>query len=301
MRQNPETNRVHLYVPAPRVQSISLNGPGEHPITVTRLRSDLEDSGMTTPHLVEDAFMISIQLRDYRGDIFLRGRKLAFNRQAAGMVLMYDYQREWSAHLRSAFDCVNIHVPRSALDAVVNDRHSGTVESLRFEPGEPEPDQTILGLVQALIPALNAPNEPNQLFLDHMGWSLGAHVVKSYAEVVHVKPAGRGHLARWQERRAKELIDANLANEISLGTLAAECGLSTSHFARAFRLTTGVPPYQWLLGRRLQQAQTFLRDEDLSIAHIADLCGFSDQSHLTRVFTRATGEPPAAWRRRQVA
>jgi AraC family transcriptional regulator len=301
MRDLPETNRAQQYVPAPNVQSIMLNGPGDEPIGVTRLRSDTENAGMTEPHLIEDAFMISIQLRDYRGDIYLRDRKLSFNRQAAGMVLMYDYQREWKANLRSAFDCVNFHIPRSVLDAVVDDQRFGTVETLRFEAGVPEPDHTILGLAQALLPALDLQSESNRLFLDHMGWALGAHVVESYAEIVSLKSSSRGHLAPWQERRAKEMIDANLANEISLSTLAGECGLSTSHFARAFRLTTGVPPYQWLLRRRLDQALELLRDDYLSIAQIASLCGFSDQSHLTRVFTRAIGEPPAAWRRRRAA
>lgn len=299
MRRISGTNRSHLFVRAPSAQSIVLSGPGNLPIGVSRLRSYIEDTGVTDPHLIEDAFMISVQLKDYSGDIYLRGQKLDFDHQPARTVVIYDYHREWRAYLRSSFDCVNFHIPRAVLNAVAQDQRLRSIDMLRFAPGVPEADPTISGLVDALIPALHAPETPNLLFLSHVGWALGAHVLRTYGEATSDRTNRRGHLASWQERRAKEMIDANLGEDLTLGALAAECGLSTSHFARAFRLTTGMPPYQWLLRRRLDKVQELLREGDLSIAQIADLCGFSDQSHLTRVFTRANGEPPAAWRRRQ--
>jgi AraC family transcriptional regulator len=42
-----------------------------------------------------------------------------------------------------------------------------------------------------------------------------------------------------------------------------------------------------------------LLDSSNSIADVADACGFADQSHLTRVFSRLVGDSPAAWRRRR--
>lgn len=35
----------------------------------------------------------------------------------------------------------------------------------------------------------------------------------------------------------------------------------------------------------------------LPLSHVADLCGFVDQSHMTRVFKKMTGMPPGLWRR----
>ena len=65
----------------------------------------------------------------------------------------------------------------------------------------------------------------------------------------------RGGLSPWQERRAKEAMNANLHGDVSIAELARECGLSNSHFARAFKQATGRPPYQWLLEGRVETAQ----------------------------------------------
>jgi AraC family transcriptional regulator len=107
----------------------------------------------------------------------------------------------------------------------------------------------------------------------------------------------RGGLAPWQERRVKDLIEANLSGELPLAMLAAECGLSVSHFSRAFRQSIGTSPHRWLLRRRVELAQDRLRDPKLSLSEVGLSCGFADQSHFTRVFTGLSGMSPGAWRR----
>ncbi len=107
-----------------------------------------------------------------------------------------------------------------------------------------------------------------------------------------------GGLAKWQERRAKELIAARLSDKLSVAEVAEACGLSISHFTRAFRKSTGLTPYQWLTERRIERAQGLLmRDVDLSLSEIAVACGFADQSHFTRVFKAVVGTSPGAFRR----
>ncbi len=76
-----------------------------------------------------------------------------------------------------------------------------------------------------------------------------------------------------------------------------ECGLSVSHFSRAFRRTAGAAPHHWLMTRRVEAAKEKLRDSRLSLLDVALACGFSDQSHLTRVFAGMVGLSPGAWRR----
>ena len=61
--------------------------------------------------------------------------------------------------------------------------------------------------------------------------------------------------------------------------------------------TMGVAPHNWLLTRRVEVAKEKLRDDRLSLSDVALACGFTDQSHLTRVFTRMVGVSPGAWRR----
>jgi AraC-like DNA-binding protein len=107
----------------------------------------------------------------------------------------------------------------------------------------------------------------------------------------------RGGLAPWQVRRAKEILCANLDGRVPLKEVAQECRLSVSHFSRAFRCSLGVAPHNWLLTRRVELAKEKLRDDRLSLSDVALACGFADQSHLTKVFTRIVGVSPGAWRR----
>ena len=109
------------------------------------------------------------------------------------------------------------------------------------------------------------------------------------------RPA-RGGLAPLQERRAMEILRANIKRGVALKEVARECGLSVSYFSHAFRRTLGVAPHKWLIEQRVVLSKEKLRD-GLSLSDVATECGFSDQSHLTRVFRQTVGVSPAAWRR----
>ena len=109
----------------------------------------------------------------------------------------------------------------------------------------------------------------------------------------------RGGLAPWQMQRATKLMTANLRERVPLSQLAARCGLSMRHFARAFRQSTGVSPHRWLLNHRVEHAKELLRNPTMSLVEIALACGFADQSHFTRTFTTLAAVGPGLWRRMQ--
>ena len=92
-------------------------------------------------------------------------------------------------------------------------------------------------------------------------------------------------------------MEARLEGELRLDELAREVGLSTSHFIRSFRESKGKTPYQFLLERRVQRAQTLMRDPGASLTEIARSSGFADQHHLARVFRNITGITPTTYRR----
>lgn len=99
-------------------------------------------------------------------------------------------------------------------------------------------------------------------------------------------------------------LSAHFANcggrRLSIREMADVVGLSESWFATVFRQTTQMTPLQWQLLRRIEMARMLLSDTELSIADISAQLGFSDQAHLTKVFSRLTGETPAVWRRRHL-
>lgn len=92
-------------------------------------------------------------------------------------------------------------------------------------------------------------------------------------------------------------IEAHLDKSIRNEDLAALVRLNTSHFGRAFRSSFGEPPHEYVIRRRVERAQGLMLSTDAPLSSIALECGLADQSHLTRLFRRVTGESPRAWRR----
>ena len=153
-----------------------------------------------------------------------------------------------------------------------------------------------MGLAQALLPLLEEPQLASQLFLDQINLAMLTHLTQTYGGV-HFPATRKGVLAPWQEKRATELLTAHLGSQFSITDLAEACDLSRSYFIKAFKETFGRTPYRWLMEYRIAKSKELLL-KDMPIAEIAVSCGFADQSHLTRVFSEMTGEPPGNWRRR---
>ena len=100
-----------------------------------------------------------------------------------------------------------------------------------------------------------------------------------------------------QMRRAVELINGAIGEQISLLEISSALGLSQWHFARQFRKTTGLSPYQFFMRARVERARGLLED-GCPISEVAAATGFADQSHLHRYFMRFTGVTPGNVSRR---
>src|SRR5947207_3713747 len=95
--------------------------------------------------------------------------------------------------------------------------------------------------------------------------------------------------ARWNDAPSREIqqVRERLADDAarvpSLADLAQLTGLSRYQVLRRFERAYGLPPHAWLLRRRAERARVLIRD-GYSLSAAAARAGFSDQSHLTRVF-----------------
>jgi AraC-like DNA-binding protein len=105
-----------------------------------------------------------------------------------------------------------------------------------------------------------------------------------------------GGLSPGAMRRVREYVEAHLSESTGLATLAAVAGLSTHHFAREFKQSSGVTPHHYLTQKRVARAQGMLAHTDFSLSEIAYAVGFSDQSHLTRHFRQMLGITPGQYR-----
>jgi AraC family transcriptional regulator len=105
-------------------------------------------------------------------------------------------------------------------------------------------------------------------------------------------------LSRRQLKILQEMIDARFASPLSLEELSLEVGLSPGYLSRAFKISTGITPHQYILRIRVDRAKQLIQTKDYSLDEIAEHVGFADGSHMTSVFWKVTGRPPSHFRNR---
>ena len=110
---------------------------------------------------------------------------------------------------------------------------------------------------------------------------------------------GVSALCKWRLRRVLDFVEANLQDVITLTDLATAAGLTRMHFAARFKAATGLRPHDYVVQRRIEQAQTLLREPGAAIVDVALTVGFQTQAHFTTVFRRLVGQPPQMWRKSQ--
>ena len=95
-------------------------------------------------------------------------------------------------------------------------------------------------------------------------------------------------------RRSRSYIDEHWSDAISLADLSNVAGVSPFHLHRMFTRQTGMPPHAYQTQLRINHAKVLLRAGH-SLAEIASITGFADQSHLTRHFHRSVGVSPGRY------
>ncbi len=97
--------------------------------------------------------------------------------------------------------------------------------------------------------------------------------------------------------RVLAYIEEHLHEEIRLPELAAIAHVSTSYFSTVFKQINGLPPVEYVVGRRIQRAIALIRTTDMALADIATACGFNNSTNFYKAFHRVTGRTPASYRK----
>ena len=267
-------------------------------LMVTETRDDNPVPGLSGSLAREDAFLVSLKLHDYPDcELWERGKCVTKADVHAGATYLYDLKRDPRYVIDKPFHSLFFYLPRSALDGIADQFRSQRIGELTCELGIGHYDVIIRNIGASFMQGLRRPTEVNQLFIDHMMLALTAHVAQTYGGLRRNTEPARGGLAPWQAKRACERLESDLGGKVSLQHIAAELDLSVSHFSRAFRISTGLPPHQWLLQQRVKAAKQLMTVRDLPLSEIAISAGFANQSHFTRVFSERVGVSPGAWRR----
>lgn len=107
-------------------------------------------------------------------------------------------------------------------------------------------------------------------------------------------------LAPGVKHRVLEFMHENYTRKVTLAELAAVAGLSEYHFTRMFRISLSQTPHRYLQELKIREVKRRIQTPSpgkRSFAEIALDCGFTDQSHMGRVFKQLTGTTPGRFAR----
>jgi len=100
-------------------------------------------------------------------------------------------------------------------------------------------------------------------------------------------------------RHSIAFLDAHYFEPLQLDDIAQEATLSSFHFARLFKRSTGLSVMEYLLQVRLRMARHLLLQTAMPVSEIAEKCGFADASYFSRIFKRTHDATPTAYRSRK--
>jgi len=267
-------------------------------LAITRLVSDTgmpERTGSIPP---EKAFVVSVHLTPAapRGcEIWVDDRYSRVGEWPAGGVGIYDLESNPRTRNPGPVDWVHYHVPRALWDEFSDDAGLRPITDLRCRHGRVDP--VLHRLTEMILLSLDTPESFSDLFLDSFRLLFCTHVAQTYGPSFQVPTIHRGGLAPWQRRRAAELLASHLDGSIRLATLARECGLSVSHFARSFRQSFGTSAHRYLMRQRVEKSKELLTRSHRPLSEVALDAGFADQAAFSRTFKAMVGSSPGQWRR----
>ena len=194
-------------------------------------------------------------------------------------------------------DVVHVYLKQDLVERVSAEAYDRDVRGVELRDVLRVNDPVVQSIGVALADEVASDHLAGRLYADALATQLSVHLVRRYANVSFREPSVDEGLSPARARRVRDYIEAHIAEKPSLAELAAVVGASEYHFLRQFRRRFGRTPHAYVIERRVDLARRLLRRNDLSLAEIAAMSGFADQSHMTRLFQRVLGTTPAALRR----
>ncbi|MFT3791855.1 MAG: AraC family transcriptional regulator [Rudaea sp.] len=193
-------------------------------------------------------------------------------------------------------DVIHVYLTRNQLAKISAETFDRDIADVHLNDVLSAQDDVVSHGLNAIANEVQTSNIGGKLYADAVATQLSVHLLRHYANVSLCEPRSVHGLSHVQARILDSYIESNFDRQLSLEELASVTRTSASHFLRQFKTRYGMPPHAYVLKRRLEHAQNLLRRTRLPIKDISARAGFSDQSHMTRVFQRFLGTTPHQYR-----
>jgi AraC family transcriptional regulator len=213
-----------------------------------------------------------------------------FDYRAGDLALCHRHLGEWVGLMNVS------HLQLGISDAALMAGSDGAYGEVELRPSRKFADPRLSAMVAAVHAEMLAGFPSGRLFLDSVEQAMAVTLVNGHAVRHRPVQTYRGGLGSARLRRVKELVHARMEDDLSLDEMAQSVGLSTAHFARMFRKSTGETPHQFVLHQRLERAKAMLRAPDARVLDVAVACGFKTQQHFAQAFRDLWGASPTEYR-----
>ncbi len=188
------------------------------------------------------------------------------------------------------------HLQLSISDAALMASSDGAYGEVELRPSRKFANPRLSALVAAAHAEMVAGFPSGRLFLDSVEQAMAVALVKDRAARHRLVQMYRGGLGSARLRKIKELVQAKMEDDLGLDEMAQSVGLSTAHFGRMFRKSTGETPHQFVLRQRIERAKAMLRAPNARVLDVAVACGFKTQQHFAQVFRDVYRVSPTEYR-----
>lgn len=241
----------------------------------------------------DDYFLVSIQARG-QGVVRQDGRDAVL---AAGDFALYDSTRPYELLFDNAFEQIVLKLPGERLRGELHDTEALTATTVSGREGA---GHLLLGMIRTLREDIDTLQPASALAVANGVQSI---LVAGLQTLPAARAPGLSNLTAYHLARVKRRIDEQLADpSLSVGSLAAELGVSASHIHRIFK-SEPLTPSQYIWERRLEACSRDLLEPRLAGRPVADIAygrGFNDAAHFSRAFRERFGCSPREWRQQRV-
>ena len=188
------------------------------------------------------------------------------------------------------------HLQLGISDAALMACSDGAYGEVDLRPSRKFSEPRLSAMVAAVHAEMVAGFPSGRLFLDSVEQAMAVTLVNGHAVRHRPVQIYKGGLGSARLRRIKELVHVKMEDDLSLDEMAQSVGLSTAHFGRMFRKSTGETPHQFVLRQKIERAKAMLRAPDARILDVAVACGFKTQQHFAQVFRDVCRVSPTEYR-----
>lgn len=214
--------------------------------------------------------------------------------QTRGNICVLPSGLEHRAALEGQSEQLALYVDASLITKAASE--AGLSGSVEIAERYTRSDKVISSVGMALLGELDSEGLSGRLYAESLGNVLAVHLLRYYAISTPGPVTFTGGLSATRLRQVTDFIADNYSRDLKLNELAHVAGMSSFHFAREFKRTTGTTPHQYLIKFRIERAKAMLAKNELPLIEVGLRSGFSHQSHFTRLFRRITGTTPHSYR-----